>query len=57
MPTKISKNQFQKSAENRKPAEVMIENGKARLIRKADVFEDLLRGQTLPASLKGGEAE
>lgn len=29
-----------------KPAEVMIENGKARLIRKADVFEDLLRGQT-----------
>jgi len=40
-----------------KPAEVMIENGKARLIRKADVFEDLLRGQTLPASLKGGEAE
>ncbi|MBX2907715.1 MAG: diaminopimelate decarboxylase [Taibaiella sp.] len=40
-----------------KPAEVMIEKGQARLIRKADVFEDLLRGQTLPASLKGGEAE
>ncbi len=30
-----------------KPAEVMIENGKARLIRKADVFEDLLRGQVI----------
>lgn len=30
-----------------KPAEVMVENGKARLIRKADVFEDLLRGQVI----------
>ena len=28
-----------------KPAEVLVENGKARLIRKADVFEDLLRNQ------------
>jgi diaminopimelate decarboxylase len=28
-----------------KPAEVLVENGKARLIRKRDVFEDLLRGQ------------
>lgn len=28
-----------------KPAEVMIENGKARLIRRRDVLEDLLRGQ------------
>lgn len=40
-----------------KPAEVMVEKGQARLIRKADVFEDLLRGQTLPASMNGGEAE
>ncbi len=30
-----------------KPAEVMVEGGKARLIRKADVFEDLLRNQVL----------
>lgn len=30
-----------------KPAEVMVENGHARLIRKADVFEDLLRNQLL----------
>jgi diaminopimelate decarboxylase len=30
-----------------KPAEVMVEQGKARLIRKADVFEDLLRNQVL----------
>ncbi|WP_346239175.1 diaminopimelate decarboxylase [Niabella insulamsoli] len=28
-----------------KPAEVLITNGSARLIRKRDVFEDLLRGQ------------
>lgn len=28
-----------------KPAEVMVEGGVARLIRKRDVFEDLLRGQ------------
>jgi diaminopimelate decarboxylase len=28
-----------------KPPEVMIENGEARLIRKGDVFEDLLRNQ------------
>jgi diaminopimelate decarboxylase len=28
-----------------KPAEVMIENGSARVIRKADVFDDLLRNQ------------
>ncbi|WP_262915380.1 diaminopimelate decarboxylase family protein [Niabella ginsengisoli] len=30
-----------------KPAEVLVENGKPRLIRKRDVFEDLLRGQIL----------
>ena len=30
-----------------KPAEVMVQNGKATLIRKADVFEDLLRNQVL----------
>ena len=30
-----------------KPAEVLVENGNARLIRKRDVFEDLLRGQVL----------
>lgn len=30
-----------------KPAEVLVENGKARLIRKADQFEDLLRNQVL----------
>ena len=30
-----------------KPAEVMIKDGKAMLIRKADVFEDLLRGQVI----------
>ncbi len=30
-----------------KPAEVMIENDEAKLIRKRDVFEDLLRGQVL----------
>lgn len=28
-----------------KPAEVLVENGQPRLIRKADVFEDLLRNQ------------
>jgi diaminopimelate decarboxylase len=28
-----------------KPAEVLIENGEARLIRRADVFEDLLKNQ------------
>lgn len=28
-----------------KPAEVLVENGEARLIRKADQFEDLLRNQ------------
>ncbi|MEP7258407.1 MAG: diaminopimelate decarboxylase [Flavitalea sp.] len=30
-----------------KPAELLVENGKARLIRKADVFDDLLRNQVL----------
>jgi diaminopimelate decarboxylase len=30
-----------------KPAEVMIQNGEAKLIRKRDVFEDLLRNQIL----------
>jgi diaminopimelate decarboxylase len=30
-----------------KPAEVMIENGKAKLIRQRDVFEDLLKNQVL----------
>ena len=30
-----------------KPAEVMIKDGKAQLIRKADQFEDLLRNQVL----------
>ena len=30
-----------------KPAEVMIQDGKARLIRKADVFEDLLKNQVV----------
>ncbi len=33
-----------------KPAEVMIEGGKARLVRKADVFEDLLRNQLVYAN-------
>ena len=28
-----------------KPAEIMIENGEARVIRRREVFEDLLRGQ------------
>lgn len=30
-----------------KPAEIMVENGTARMIRKADVFDDLLRNQIL----------
>lgn len=30
-----------------KPAEVMIENGEPRVIRKREVFEDLLRGQVM----------
>jgi len=30
-----------------KPAEVMVENDSPRLIRKRDVFEDLLRNQVL----------
>jgi diaminopimelate decarboxylase len=30
-----------------KPAEVLIQDGKARLIRKADVFEDLLKNQVV----------
>ncbi|MBK8608917.1 MAG: diaminopimelate decarboxylase [Chitinophagaceae bacterium] len=30
-----------------KPAEVLVKDGKAQLIRKADVFEDLLRNQVL----------
>lgn len=30
-----------------KPAEVMVENGEAKLIRQRDVFEDLLRNQVL----------
>ena len=30
-----------------KPAEVMIKNGQAQLIRKADVFEDLLKNQVV----------
>lgn len=30
-----------------KPAEVLVQNGEAKLIRKADVFEDLLRNQVL----------
>ncbi len=30
-----------------KPAEVMVENGEARVIRRRDVFEDLLRGQVI----------
>src|SRR6218665_2609398 len=29
-----------------RPAEALIENGEARLIRRRDVFEDLIRGQT-----------
>ena len=28
-----------------KPAEILVDNGQAKLIRKADVFEDLLRNQ------------
>lgn len=28
-----------------RPAEVLVEDGEPRLIRKRDVFEDLLRGQ------------
>ncbi len=31
-----------------KPAEVMVKDGKAMLIRSADVFEDLLRNQLIP---------
>ena len=30
-----------------KPAEVLVENGEARLIRRRDVFEDLLKNQAL----------
>jgi diaminopimelate decarboxylase len=30
-----------------KPAEVLVQDGKARLIRKADVFEDLLKNQVI----------
>ncbi|NBP69916.1 MAG: diaminopimelate decarboxylase, partial [Cytophagia bacterium] len=30
-----------------RPAEVLVENGKARLIRTQESFEDLLRGQVL----------
>ncbi len=30
-----------------KPAEVILENGEARLIRRREVFEDLLRGQVI----------
>lgn len=30
-----------------RPAEVLVENGKARLIRRSETFEDLLRGQLL----------
>jgi diaminopimelate decarboxylase len=30
-----------------KPAEVMVKDGKAQLIRKADVFEDLLKNQLI----------
>ena len=30
-----------------KPAEIMIENGSSRVIRKADVFDDLLRNQVI----------
>lgn len=30
-----------------KPAEVLVKDGKSRLIRKADVFEDLLRNQVI----------
>ena len=30
-----------------KPAEVMVMDGKAKLIRKRDVFEDLLKNQVL----------
>lgn len=30
-----------------KPAEVMIENGEARVIRRREVFEDLLKGQVI----------
>jgi diaminopimelate decarboxylase len=33
-----------------KPAEVLVKNGKTHLIRKRDVFDDLLRNQVeLPA--------
>ena len=34
-----------------KPAEVMMMNGKSKLIRRADVFEDLLKNQVLPEGL------
>ncbi len=30
-----------------KPAEILVENGEARVIRKADMFDDLLRNQVL----------
>ena len=30
-----------------KPAEVLVENGEAKLIRQRDIFEDLLRNQVL----------
>lgn len=35
-----------------KPAEVLVENGKARLIRRRDEFEDLLRNQVINQELK-----
>jgi len=35
-----------------KPAEILVKNGKPHLIRKADVFEDLLRNQVLAFETK-----
>jgi diaminopimelate decarboxylase len=37
-----------------KPAEVMIKDGKARLIRERDEFNDLLRNQILPKEIESG---
>jgi diaminopimelate decarboxylase len=33
----------------RRPAEVMIEDGEARLIRRRETIEDLMRGEEIPA--------
>jgi diaminopimelate decarboxylase len=41
----------------RRPAEVLIENGEATLIRHRETTDDLMRGEEIPVSQHGVDVE